>query len=67
MDVVITSRHCELSERFRDHVEEKLDSGRVFLFRAVGQKGPEALVAQVALDQVPLPGNLDLPVAVEPR
>lgn len=24
MDVVITSRHCELSERFRDHVEEKL-------------------------------------------
>ncbi len=24
MDVVITSRHCELSESFRDHVEEKL-------------------------------------------
>jgi len=24
MDVVVNSRHCELSERFRDHVEEKL-------------------------------------------
>ncbi len=24
MDVVVSSRHCEVSERFRDHVEEKL-------------------------------------------
>ncbi len=24
MDVVVNSRHCELSERFREHVEEKL-------------------------------------------
>jgi ribosomal subunit interface protein len=24
MDVVVTGRHCELSERFRDHVAEKL-------------------------------------------
>ena len=24
MDVVISSRHCELSDRFRQHVEEKL-------------------------------------------
>ena len=25
MDVVVTARHCELSERFRDHVADKLD------------------------------------------
>ena len=24
MDVVVTGRHCELSERFRDHVADKL-------------------------------------------
>jgi len=24
MDIVVKSRHCEVSERFRDHVEEKL-------------------------------------------
>src|ERR1700753_4077399 len=24
MDVVVTARHCELSERFRDHVADKL-------------------------------------------
>ena len=24
MDVVVSSRHCEVSERFRNHVEEKL-------------------------------------------
>ena len=24
MDVVVSSRHCEVSERFREHVEEKL-------------------------------------------
>jgi ribosomal subunit interface protein len=24
MDVVVTSRHCEVSDRFREHVEEKL-------------------------------------------
>ena len=24
MDVVVKSRHCELSDRFREHVEEKL-------------------------------------------
>jgi ribosomal subunit interface protein len=24
MDVVVSSRHCEISERFREHVEEKL-------------------------------------------
>ena len=24
MDVVVSSRHCEVSDRFREHVEEKL-------------------------------------------
>ena len=24
MDIVVNSRHCELTDRFRDHVEEKL-------------------------------------------
>ena len=24
MDVVVTGRHCEMSDRFRSHVEEKL-------------------------------------------
>ena len=24
MEVVVTGRHCELTERFRSHVEEKL-------------------------------------------
>src|SRR5690348_17769160 len=24
MDVVVSSRHCEISERFREHVEDKL-------------------------------------------
>ena len=24
MEVVVSSRHCEVSERFREHVEEKL-------------------------------------------
>jgi ribosomal subunit interface protein len=24
MDIVLNSRHCELTEKFRDHAEEKL-------------------------------------------
>ena len=28
MDVVVTGRHCELSDRFRSHVAEKLDPAR---------------------------------------
>jgi ribosomal subunit interface protein len=57
MDVVVTGRHCEITDRYRDHVEEKLTR--------LEKHDHRIMRVQVELDCEPNPRQRDRAVRIE--